>query len=120
MRNGGNRLWCVSMASLFILVNGAPTRQFRIRRGLRQGCHIPPFLFNLVAESLSSILHGAISFNLFNDIKVAHDRLLVSHLQYAEDIIIFCEPVMDQLLNVKRVLRCFQVMYGLKINFQKK
>ena len=104
---------------LSVLVNGVPSRQFRIRRGLRQGCPLSPFLFNLVAEALSHLFHEAVSHNLFKGIKVGYDGLLVSHLQYADDTIIFCEPVTEQLLNVKRVLRCFQVMSGLKINFQK-
>ena len=43
----------------------------------------------------------------------------VSHLQFADDTIIFCESEVDQLLNVKRVLRCFQVISGFKINFSK-
>ena len=91
----------------------------KIRRGPRQGCTLSSLLFNLVAEALSSILHGAVSLNLFNGIKVGHDGLLVSHLQYANCTIIFYELVMDQLLNVKRLLKCFQVMSSLKINFQK-
>ena len=76
-------------------------------------------MFNLVVEALSLLIHEAISRNLFNGIKVGYNGLLVSHLQYTDDTIIFCELVTEQLLNVKRVLRCFQVMSGLKINFQK-
>ncbi|XVE65733.1 hypothetical protein DITRI_Ditri08aG0023000 [Diplodiscus trichospermus] len=32
---------------------------------------------------------------------------------------IFCEPVQEQILNVRNVLRCFQAISGLKRNFQK-
>ena len=110
---------CVSTTSIFMLVNGSPSRQFRISRGLRQGCPLSPFLFNLVAKALSSLLHEAVSRNLFKGIKVGSNEMSVSHLQYADDTIIFCEAQVDQLLNVKRVLRCFQVISGLKINFFK-
>ena len=37
-------LGCVSTASISVLVNGSPSRQFRISRGLRQGCPLSPFL----------------------------------------------------------------------------
>ena len=83
-------IWsCVSTVFLFILVNGAPSRQFNTKRGLRQGCLLSPFLFNLVVEALSFLLHGAVSKDLFNRIKVGNGETMVSHLQYADDIIIF-------------------------------
>ena len=44
---------------------------------------------------------------------------MVSHLQFADNTLFFCELDMGQILNVKRVLRCFQVMSGLNINFNK-
>ena len=110
---------CVSTAFISVLVNGSPSRQFRISRGLRQGCPLSPFLFNLVVEVLSSFLHEAISRNLFKGIKVGRNEMSVSHLQYADDTIIFCKSQVDQLLNVKRVLRCFEVISGFKINFFK-
>ncbi|XWS30038.1 hypothetical protein CRYUN_Cryun24cG0083600 [Craigia yunnanensis] len=34
-------------------------------------------------------------------------------------MIIFVKPTVVQLLNVKRVLQCFQIMSGLKVNFHK-
>ena len=31
----------------------------------------------------------------------------------------FCEADKEEILNIKRILRCFEVMSGLKVNFQK-
>ncbi|XVE60676.1 hypothetical protein DITRI_Ditri05aG0147300 [Diplodiscus trichospermus] len=50
---------------------------------------------------------------------MGEDALLVSHLQFADDTIIFCKLKKEQIHDVKRVLRYFQVALGLKINFQK-
>ena len=72
-----------------------------------------------MVEALSSLIYSAVSLNLFKGIKVGYEEVSVSHLQFANDTIIFCESDMGQILNVKRVLRCFQVMYGLNINFLK-
>ena len=55
---------CVSTVSLSVLVNGAPTRQFNIKRGLRQGCPLSPLLFNLVVEALSVVMDKSFSLDL--------------------------------------------------------
>ncbi|KAK3219672.1 hypothetical protein Dsin_013642 [Dipteronia sinensis] len=43
----------------------------------------------------------------------------VSHLQFADDTIIFLEPEEEYLRNFKRILRCFELAAGLRINFHK-
>ena len=43
----------------------------------------------------------------------------ITHLQFADDTIIFCEAVGSSLRNVKRTLRCFELMSRLAINFTK-
>ncbi|XP_028117740.1 uncharacterized protein LOC114315319 [Camellia sinensis] len=46
------------------------------------------------------------------DFKKAYDSFL-------DDTIIFCEADRNELLLIQRILRCFEVMSGLKINFHK-
>ena len=82
---------CVSTASLSVLINGSLSRQFKASRGLRQGCPLSLLLFNLVVETLSGLLHSAISHDLFKGIKVGFNDVMVSHLQFADDTLIFCE-----------------------------
>ena len=99
---------CVSTASLSVVINGTLSRQFRATRGLRQGCPLSPFLFNIVAEALNSLFYSVVSSNFFKGIKVRSEAVMVSHLQFADDTIIFCEPDLGQILNVKGFFAAFR------------
>ena len=43
----------------------------------------------------------------------------VTHLQFADDTILFCSSNQEEVVNLKQVLRCFQLCSGLKINLSK-
>jgi len=50
---------CVCGGSKSILVNGCPTEEISIHRGLKQGDPLAPFLFLLVAEGFSGLMRKA-------------------------------------------------------------
>ncbi|KAK3226181.1 hypothetical protein Dsin_006043 [Dipteronia sinensis] len=50
---------------------------------------------------------------------VGADDIMISHLQFADDTIVFIEPSMEYLLSIKRILSCFEIVSGLRINFHK-
>ena len=47
------------------------------------------------------------------------DELTVSHLLYADDTILFCEPKQDQMAYLNWLLMWFDSILGLKINLAK-
>jgi len=51
-----------------ILVNGSPTKEFKPKRGLRQGDPLAPFLFLIVVEGLTRLMTNASSAGIFKDI----------------------------------------------------
>ncbi|KAL4278182.1 hypothetical protein GQ457_03G030870 [Hibiscus cannabinus] len=110
---------CISSASVSILVNGSPTVPFAIGRGLRQGCPLSPLLFNLVAEALSALLRKAIRLGFFSGFHIGQKAVEISHLQFADDLIVFCEASMTKIKNIVRILRGFEIAAGLKLNLSK-
>ena len=126
MRNFGFReKWlgwiksCLSSSRVSVLVNGSPTTEYAPQRGLRQGDPLSPLLCNIVAEGLNILIERAKELGLVKGASVGPTELKFSHLQFADDSIIFCEAERGELVHIKRILRCFEVLSGLKINFHK-
>ena len=66
---------CLEYASVSVLVNGSPTREFTPRKGLRQGDPLAPFLFLLVAEGLVGVSRMAEEKNLIDSLKVGRAKV---------------------------------------------
>ncbi|RHN60029.1 putative RNA-directed DNA polymerase [Medicago truncatula] len=111
---------CVGTARASVLVNGSPTDELSLHRGLRQGDPLSPFLFLLAAEGFHVLMEALVVNNLFNGYKVgSHDVLGVSHLQFANDTIILCDKSWANIRALRAILLLFQELSGLKVNFSK-
>lgn len=71
---------------------------------MRQGNPLSPYLFVLAMEALSFLLkRGLEGGSLFQALRwegKGRERVEVSHLLFADDILIFCEACKDQLLHL--------------------
>nr|GEU50867.1 RNA-directed DNA polymerase, eukaryota [Tanacetum cinerariifolium] len=61
---------CLESSRTSILVNGSPTSEFSVKRGLRQGDPLYPFLFIIVMEGLYMALSEAFHSGLLYGIKI--------------------------------------------------
>jgi hypothetical protein len=116
------RAWmkaCVCSGNMSILVNGSPTEEICIKRGLKQGDPLAPFLFLLVADGLGALMRSAVARGRFQPFKVGRGGLPVSILQYADDTLCIGEASVENLWALKAILRGFEMASGLKINFWK-
>lgn len=110
---------CLSSAYVSVLVNGSPTGEFVLEKGLRQGDPLSPFLFVLAVEGLNLVFKRAQEHGTIKGVSVAANGPTLTHLQFADDTIVFCNASLEEFLNVKRLLSFFEAVSGLKINFHK-
>ncbi|MCI07614.1 LINE-1 reverse transcriptase like, partial [Trifolium medium] len=105
--------------NLSVLVNGSPTEEINIRRGLKQDGPLAPLLFLLVAEGLGGLMRRAVEINKFRPFLVGGGAAPISILQYADDTLCIGEATVDNLWVLNAVLRGFEMASGLKVNFWK-
>jgi hypothetical protein len=86
---------------------------------LRYGDPLSPLLFNLVANALATILTKAREAGMIKGLIPELIEGGLTHLHYADDIVIFLECAEESIAKTKFLLYCFENMSGLKINFHK-
>jgi hypothetical protein len=102
-----------------ILLDGAPYGKFFPTRGLRQGDPLSPFLFILGSEFLSRlILREEIAGNL-HGIKLARFCPPISHLLFADDVLIFSRANAREARVVLNCLTSYSKWSGQSINLAK-
>ncbi|GJS56778.1 RNA-directed DNA polymerase, eukaryota, reverse transcriptase zinc-binding domain protein [Tanacetum coccineum] len=95
---------CLSSSQELVLVNGSPTLKFCIKRGMRKGDPLSPFLFIIVIEGLHNALSTAVSLGLIRGVKFGSHEVTISHILYADDVIITTVYNANDLENIIRVL----------------
>ncbi|XP_045797575.1 uncharacterized protein LOC123891718 [Trifolium pratense] len=111
---------CVCTATASVLVNGSPTDEFPLRRGLRQGDPLSPFLFLLAAEGLNVLMEAMVARNMFTGYSIGGPgSVSVSHLQFADDTLLMGVKSWANVRALRAVLVLFETMSGLKVNFNK-
>ena len=98
-----------------VLVNGFPTNFFDNSRGLRQGDLLSLMLFLVMMEVFSRMVKRMGGIGLLSGFRTDGRRgkgECVSHLLFADDTILFCDAVVEQILHVRLLLLCFQAVKG--------
>ncbi|XP_057720255.1 uncharacterized protein LOC130934731 [Arachis stenosperma] len=68
----------------------------------------------------SSMMFGeAVRNGRLSPLLVGRDHVELSHLQFMDDTVLFCPLEEETIKNYRRILRCFKLMSGLSINFDK-
>ena len=115
-------LYCISTVWLSMLVNGTPSGFFDTSRGIHQGDPLSPLLFVVVMEAFSKLMQKVAEEKYIRGFEIRdrnQEPMQITHLCYADDTILSCEPVLEQVGYVKCTLLCFEAAFGLKVNLSK-
>lgn len=104
-------------ASMRIMMNGAPGQRICHARVLRKGNPLSLLLFILVMGVLSSLIHQADRWNLFDAMGIRDSPHKAS--LYADDLVIFVSPVQRDLDITRKIIEIFEKASGLACNLQK-
>lgn len=92
-------------AKASVLVNGSPTEEFHIERGLRQGGPLSPFLFLLAGEGFNVLMNSMVGADMFKGYGVGRDgEVRLTHLQFADDTLIIGEKSWLNIRSMRAVL----------------
>lgn len=114
--------FCISTVKFSVIINGSREGFFPTERGLRQGDPLSPFLFIIAMEGLSNMIKKAKLNGWIKGFEVAmngHNNQEITHLQYADDTLIFCDAEVEQLRVLRIILVLLEVISGLHINWRK-
>uniref|UniRef100_A0A2N9G1C3 Reverse transcriptase domain-containing protein n=1 Tax=Fagus sylvatica TaxID=28930 RepID=A0A2N9G1C3_FAGSY len=115
-------MFCISTARFSILINGSSCDFFESSRGLRQGDPLSPLLFIIIMEALSKMMDKVVGGGLVLGFSVGMEAprlIMVSHLLFADDTLIFCDADPNQVLQLQYLLTWFEANSGLKVNLGK-
>ncbi|CAH9089171.1 unnamed protein product [Cuscuta epithymum] len=109
---------CVTTASYSISINGVLHGHFEGKRGLRQGDPMSPLLFVLCLEYLSRLLNDRTKNPMFKHHPLC-GSLNISHVAYADDLMLFSRGDTTSIQILTDVLEDFGNISGLRVNYDK-
>lgn len=110
---------CVTSTQLSVLWNGETTESFAPGRDLRQGDPLSPYLFVLCLEKLSHIIQDAVSSKRWKPIQIGRKCPPISHLFFADDLMLFAEASRSQMETILQCLEVFCDISGQVVSLPK-
>nr|KYP61054.1 Retrovirus-related Pol polyprotein LINE-1 [Cajanus cajan] len=110
---------CISSGKLRMMWNGEALEEFLPSRGVRQGDPISPYLFVLCMERLFQLINMTIDHRLWKPIQLSRNGPMISHLAFADDIVLFAEASLDQVEVIQGCLNVFCDSAGQKVSNEK-
>ncbi|XP_026399068.1 uncharacterized protein LOC113294912 [Papaver somniferum] len=110
---------CVSTTKISILLNGSPTSEYSPTRGLRHGDPLSPYLFIITKDYLYRFIIHASSNHVIVGDKAARNAPAITHLLFADDILIFTKADMHNVAGILDTLSLFGKYSGQMLNFRK-
>ena len=110
---------CISSPWIAPLINGRPSEFFKASRGVRQGCPLSPFLYILVADSLSRRLNRLQAEGSLPGLSYRGSVPPINHALFADDSILLGIASPQIARNFLRPLDIFLQSSGSSVNLDK-
>lgn len=110
---------CTSLTTMQVLWNGETSESFSPSRGVRQGDPLSPYLFVLCMERLGQMITKKVREGTWKGLKFNKQSPTISHLFFADDLILFGEASEAQIELMRSVMQQFCEVSGHKINLDK-
>ena len=109
----------VTSTKVSILCNGGKLEAFNPLRGLRQGDPLSPYIFILCMEYLGHLIKKKCMEGVWKPLQASRDNIGISHLFFADDLILFAKVDVDSCEAISEVLEKFYEESGQKVSMEK-
>lgn len=110
---------CMKTVKYSFWKNGMEFVEVKLKRGIRQGDLISPYLYILCAEGFSSIMRRYEETELIHGCRVAGGALPISHLLFTDDCYLFFKPSMVEAKTMTDILKRYECISGHAIYYNK-
>jgi hypothetical protein len=109
----------VSSVKTNVKWNGNRTTFFNPQRGIRQGDPISPYLFVLCMDKLSHLIIEEVDKGGWKALKAGRNGPTISHLMFADDLLLFGQATDRQMQCVMNILNRFCNLSGQLVSIEK-
>ena len=103
-------------ASAAVNLNGNPGGNFKIERGMRQGCPLAPYLFLIVGEILTHMIKRAVEEGRLKGVFLPGGKKQQYISQYADDSSFMVRGTKEDVDELVSILETFSQASGMEIN----
>lgn len=96
----------------------APTPQIHPKKRIRQGDPLSFYIFTLIMQNITILINERVKRKQINTFK-KHNIMRISHLVYADDLIIFCKAKIETFKSIDKVFKIFEGRTGLRVSEKK-
>lgn len=102
-----------------LLWNGEALEEFSPSRGIRQGDPLSPYLFVIFLERLFHLIDIEVRLKTWSPIMLTRRCPDISHLAFADDLLLFADATVNQARIIKQVLHTFCSSSRQKVSLDK-
>ena len=107
---------CIVGPRIAPLIIGRPRNFFKSSRGLRQGCPLSPFLYIIMAESLSRNLKHCKRNSTLTSLSISRGTKRINHSMFADDTLLLGGESCIVARRFKAILDSFMEVSGGMVN----